>query len=225
MTGNTGCGCGKQDGSRGVETCGDNFVVAITAPSGAGKTTVIKRLLELDDRLEYSVSVTTRAPRQDEAEGREYFFLRPEQFRAHLEAGELAEWAEVHGNLYGTLKSRVQEILGRGRHVVMDIDVQGAEQLSRSYPLGVYIFLLPPSMEELKRRLGGRGTEAPAALDVRLRNAVQEIGRMPKFDYLVVNDDLERSVEHVRSIITAEERRIKRLPDPHAIIRGYTSGQ
>ncbi|MCE5270747.1 guanylate kinase [bacterium] len=195
------------------------LVIVITAPSGAGKTTVIRRLLESDSRLHYSVSATTRPRRDREVEGKDYFFLAEGEFRQRLEAGEFAEWAVVHDHLYGTLKSQIEQNLSAGRHVVMDVDVQGAEQLRHTCRAGVFIYLAPPSMEELERRLRSRGTEDPATLERRLANAREEIRRLPYFDYLVLNDDLERSVAAVRAIIEAEEHRVKRLADPYAVVR------
>ncbi len=215
----TECGIQSVDKQAGERQSGPpRLVIVITAPSGAGKTTVIRRLLETDSRLHYSVSVTTRPRRENEVHGRDYFFLSEAEFRKHLDAGEFAEWAVVHDHLYGTLKSQIEENLAAGRHVVMDVDVQGAEQLRHTCRAGVFIYLAPPSLAELERRLRERGTEDPAALERRLTNAREELRRLPRFDYLVLNDDLERSVSSVRAIIEAEEHRIERL-DPHAVVR------
>ncbi|MBN2288990.1 MAG: guanylate kinase [Candidatus Glassbacteria bacterium] len=197
------------------------FIVVITAPSGAGKTTVIKRLLETNTGLSYSISATTRERRAEEEDGRDYYFLSEGEFRKKIDAGEFAEWAEVHGSFYGTLRSQVEQKLTGGSHLLMDVDVQGARQLKNSYRDGVYIFLIPPSMQELKRRLVKRHTEDKHHLEVRLKNAVKEIASFPDFGYLVVNDHLEQTVEEVLQVIRAEELKTNRLSDPAGIAKLY----
>ena len=197
------------------------FIVALIAPSGAGKTTVIKRLLEVDPSLSYSVSVTTRERRANEVDGRDYFFLSESEFRKKLTGNKFAEWAEVHGAFYGTLRSQIEQKLAENFHVLMDVDVQGAKQLKINYPQGVYIFLIPPSMEELKRRLIARGTEDEHSLEVRLKNAAKEISSFPDFGYLVVTDYPEPAVEKILNIIRAEELKMSRLSDPAALARFY----
>jgi guanylate kinase len=197
------------------------FIIVITAPSGAGKTTVIRRLVAADNSLYYSISATTRPRREGETDGRDYFFLTDRDFRQRLDSGQFAEWAEVHGHLYGTLKSQIEETLAGGRHVVMDVDVQGAESLRRVYPDGVYVYLIPPSMGELRRRLVSRGTEDEESLARRLKNSMDEIRKIPSFDYLVVNDSLDLACREIGRIIRSEELRVSRLPEPSRLVKAY----
>jgi guanylate kinase len=190
------------------------FPIILSAPSGGGKTTIAKTLLSRRQDLGYSVSCTTRAPRTTEVPGRDYYFLSRPDFLAKREEGAFAESAVVHGNLYGTLRSEVERVLATGRHVVMDIDVQGAVQFMRAFPHSVTIFILPPSAEVLLDRLRARETESAAQLAVRLQSALQELQQVAEYEYIVVNDDLERAVSSVESIIDAEtvsRERVKNL--------------
>lgn len=181
------------------------FPVVLSAPSGGGKTTIARALLaRRPEELGYSVSCTTRSPRRGERDGRDYYFLSRAEFLRRRAAGEFAESAEVHGNLYGTLKSEIERVLRTGKHVVMDIDVQGATQLVRAFPQTVTIFVLPPSGDVLLDRLRGRGTESPAQLLARLQSALQELQAVDEYEYVIVNDDLEQAVQRVASIIDAE---------------------
>ena len=187
------------------------FPVILSAPSGAGKTSIARRLLEQRTDLGYSVSCTTRGMRPGEVDGRDYHFLSPETFRAAAEAGEFAEWAEVHGQYYGTRRREVEAVLASGRHCLMDIDVQGARQFAVAFPETVLVFVLPPSGEVLLQRLQGRGSEDTARLLVRLRNAKAEIADVGRYHYVVVNDDLARATERVGAIIDAEAVRHDRV--------------
>jgi guanylate kinase len=190
------------------------FPIILSAPSGGGKTTIAKTLLSRRQDLGYSVSCTTRAPRATEVDGRDYYFISRADFLSKREDGAFAESAVVHGNLYGTLKSEVERVLGTGRHVVMDIDVQGAVQFMRAFPQTVTIFILPPSAEVLLERLRARQTESAAQLAARLQSALQELQQVAEYEYIVVNDDLERAVSSVESIIDAEtvsRERVKNL--------------
>lgn len=180
------------------------FPVILSAPSGGGKTTIAKALLARRPDLGYSVSCTTRAPRPGEVPGRDYYFMTRAEFLAERERGAFAESAEVHGNLYGTRRAEVERVLGGGQHVVMDIDVQGAVQFKRAFPQSVTIFVLPPSGEVLLDRLRARKTESPAQLAARLQSALQELQQVDEYEYVVVNDELERAVASVSSIIDAE---------------------
>ena len=157
------------------------FPVILSAPSGGGKTTIARMLLGKRPDLGYSVSCTTRAPRQGEVPGRDYYFMSRAEFIAKREQGEFAESAEVHGNLYGTLQAEVKRVMSGGQHVVMDIDVQGAVQFVRAFPLSVTIFILPPSAEVLLERLRGRKTESPAQLAARLQSALQELQQVDEY--------------------------------------------
>ena len=190
------------------------FPVILSAPSGGGKTTIARTLLARRPDLGYSVSCTTRTPRPGEQHGRDYYFLSRSEFLAERERGAFAESAEVHGNLYGTLRAEVERVLASGRHVVMDIDPQGARQFLRSFPQTVTIFILPPSAEVLLERLRARKTESPAQLAARLQSALQELQQVGEYEYVVVNDELERAVSSVESIVDAEvvsRERVKNL--------------
>jgi guanylate kinase len=180
------------------------FPIILSSPSGGGKTTLARLLKARRSDVGYSVSCTTRSPREGEIDGRDYYFLSQEQFRERVAQRAFAEWAEVHGNLYGTLRSEVERVLESGRHVVMDIDVQGARQFLDAYPSSVLIFLLPPSVDALITRLTARRTEDGETLVRRLRNARDEMREIMLYRYVVVNDDLERAYAQVSAVIDAE---------------------
>ncbi|MBA3671766.1 MAG: guanylate kinase [Gemmatimonadaceae bacterium] len=190
------------------------FPVILSSPSGGGKTSIAHGLLARRSDLGYSVSCTTRAPRDGEQHGRDYYFLSRSEFLAEQEQGGFAEWAQVHENLYGTLRREVDRLLSEGRHVVMDIDVQGATQFVRTFPQSVTVFVLPPSAEVLLDRLRSRKTETATQLAARLQSALLELQRVDEYEYVVVNDDLERAVSSVCSIVDAEivsRERVKNL--------------
>jgi guanylate kinase len=193
------------------------FVVVISGPSGAGKSSFVKELLRRNGGdLIYSVSATTRARRPHEAEGKDYFYLTRGEFQRRVDAGEFVEWAEVHGEWYGTLRSQTEKVLQSGRNVLLDIDVQGGRAVRRVYADGVFIFVLPPSMEDLEERLRARATDSEDRIKLRLENARREIALMREYDYAVVNDDLETATHRVLAIVEAERcrasRRIDALP-------------
>ncbi len=190
-----------------------SFPLILSAPSGGGKTTIARQLLGRRSDMGYSVSATTRPMRAGEVDGRDYHFLTRDEFMERVGKGEFAEWAEVHGNLYGTLRSEVEGMLDRGQHVVMDIDVQGAEQFRRAFPDSVLVFLLPPSAAVLVSRLAGRRTEGAEALRTRLTTAIRELEALPMYDYVVVNDDLEVAIARVSAIVDAEAARRTRALD------------
>ncbi len=189
-------------------------LLVISAPSGAGKTTLLKRILADTPGIGFSVSHTTRQPRPGEREGVEYHFVDQEEFLRLREAGDFLEWAEVHGNFYGTSRSAVQKALERGEDILLDIDVQGARQLRDAGEVpGVFIFIAPPSARALEQRLKDRNTDDPGVIALRLENARQEMKEADWYDYLVVNDILEEAEKVMRAIITAERCRHRRHPD------------
>jgi len=187
------------------------FPVILSSPSGGGKTSIAKALLARRQDIGYSVSCTTRAPRAGEVNGKDYYFLTEQEFVARRAKGDFAESAQVHGLWYGTLRSEVEKVLGSGKHVILDIDVQGAAQFRRSFPQAVLVFVLPPSGESLLERLRERGTENAAQLTRRLQSAIAELKAVPEYQYVVINDELERAVQRVAGIIDAETMRRERL--------------
>jgi len=187
------------------------FPVILSSPSGGGKTTIARELLRRRKDLGYSVSCTTRTPRPGEVEGKDYYFLSRAEFERRRDRGEFAESAQVHGNMYGTLRSEVERVLGSGRHVIMDIDVQGAQQFCRVFPMSVTVFVLPPSADVLLERLHHRQTESNDELVWRLQSALQELQAVDLYQYVVVNDDLEKAVYNVLAIVDAEVSRRERV--------------
>jgi guanylate kinase len=179
-------------------------LIVLSGPSGVGKDTVLRSLFDLDPHLRYSVSYTTRAPRPGEVDGVSYSFVDPATFTRMVEAGEFLEWARVHGNLYGTSLRRVREHLGRGEDVVLKIDVQGAAQLrGRVGGEAVFIFLLPPSLEELRERLRARDSESGESLAQRDADAVRELAEAERYDHRVVNDEVERAAREILALVAA----------------------
>jgi guanylate kinase len=182
-------------------------LVVVSGPSGAGKSTVIGHLLKRRDDISFSVSATTRAPRPGETEGVSYFFLSRAEFDALVAQGELLEHAEYAGNCYGTPKAPVAEKLRQGRTVILDIEVQGAAQVKEAMPEAVLVFLTPPGIEELERRLRGRGTDTEEKIRLRLETARREYKLAPRYDYIVINDIAEEAAAELDAIITAEKCR------------------
>lgn len=193
-----------------MNDCG--MLVVVAGPSGAGKTTLAKHLVDKIPDTRFSVSCTTRPRRGNEREGRDYHFLSEKEFERLREEGYFLEWARVHGRLYGTPGEWVRERLREGLNVVLDIDVQGALQVRERHPAAVLVFVLPPSVEKLRGRLTGRGTDTDEEVERRMTAAVEEVGWAPAFDYLVVNDDLEKARRQVESVMISEGLRTSRLP-------------
>jgi guanylate kinase len=185
-----------------MEYPGNLFVVA--APSGAGKSSLVKSLLELDSHLVVSISHTTRQPRGQEQDGREYHFIDEAQFRRMVAAGEFFEWAEVHGNLYGTSRAEVQSQVAGGQDVVLEIDWQGALQIKRLFPNAVLIFILPPSYEELNQRLNRRGEDPPEVIRHRLVNARHEVAQAKHFDFVIINALFETAVFDLKTVVHSQ---------------------
>jgi guanylate kinase len=187
---------------------GTLFVVS--SPSGGGKGTIIRHVLDEVPNLSYSVSFTTRAPRPGEVDGREYFFVSRLVFGEMIAAGEFLEWANVHGNLYGTGRRQIAAETAAGLDIVLEVDVQGAASVRQLLMDSVSIFILPPSYEVLRERLIARGTDSPEELEVRLRNAPEELRQYSAFDYVIINDEIERAAGQLASIIYAERARCMR---------------
>lgn len=184
---------------------GKLFVVS--APSGAGKTTLCTRLLGRFESIGYSISYTTRTPRHDETDTEDYYFVSEDQFKQMIENDEFLEWAQVHNNYYGTSKARVEEILGTGRDVLLDIDPKGARQLREKLDYGIYIFITAPSIEDLRIRLINRRTENDDIMKLRLNNAREEIQHFGEYDYVIVNREINKATAELESIYIAEHLR------------------
>ncbi len=192
-----------------VEREGTIFI--LSAPSGAGKTTLISRLLKIFPEMRLSVSYTTRSRRPGEVHGRDYFFVGQKKFAAMRAGGRFAEWARVHGALYGTPRSPLDRGVQGGRDILLDIDVQGARKIRKQYPRAVSIFLLPPSWQELEKRLARRGTDRRENIRRRLENARREIRAIMRYDYFLVNREIGEALASLRSIVVAERQRISRV--------------
>ena len=187
---------------------GTLFVVS--SPSGGGKGTIIEHVLEKVENLSYSVSYTTRAPRSKEVAGREYFFVSRDTFEEMIAAGEFLEWACVHGNFYGTAKNQILEQTAVGADIILELDVQGAAKVRQLLMDSVSVFILPPSYEVLKQRLIARGTDSAEELAIRLRRAPEELREYSNFDYVIINDEVEKAARQLASIIYAERARCMR---------------
>lgn len=184
---------------------GNIFVVA--APSGAGKSSLVKALMELDSAVQPSVSHTTRPPRGQEKHGREYFFASHPEFDAMVEAEAFVEWAHVHGQRYGTSKKAIEERIAQGADVILEIDFQGALQIRKTFANAVMIFILPPSWEELRSRLERRGEDSAAIIELRLQNAAEEMARAGEFDFVIINEVFERALFDLKAIVHAQRLR------------------
>jgi guanylate kinase len=191
-------------------TASRGTLFVVSSPSGGGKGTIIRHVLDVVDNLRYSVSYTTRAPRPGEVDGREYFFINRETFAEMVAAGEFLESACVHGNLYGTAKNQIIEETAAGADLILEVDVQGAASVRQLLMDSVSIFILPPSYEVLRQRLIARGTDSPEELELRLRNAPEELKQYSAFDYVIINDEIDRAVGQLASIINAERARCMR---------------
>lgn len=192
------------------------LLCVVSGPSGAGKTTICRRLAETDPNVTYTVSCTTRAPREGEVDGVDYHFLIIEEFESRIEAGEFLEYARVHGRLYGTLVSSVTESLLAGKDVVMDLDVQGGELIRQCQDALIVqcrldVFIMPPDPDEIRKRLQGRGTESQENFELRMRNALEEMEHWPNYEYLILSADREEDFASFQSIIRSERMRVSRL--------------
>lgn len=181
---------------------GNLFVVA--APSGAGKSSLVKGLLDIDPNIRSSVSHTTRPPRGQEKNGREYFFVSPQEFDAMVQADAFVEWAHVHSQRYGTSKKAIEERIAQGADVILEIDFQGALQIKQIFANAATIFILPPSWEELRARLEGRGEDPPDVIELRLKNAAVEVAQAPKFDFVIINESFDRALFDLQAIVHSQ---------------------
>ncbi|WP_243021015.1 guanylate kinase [Simplicispira sedimenti] len=185
-----------------MEYPGNLFVVA--APSGAGKSSLVKALMELDSQVRASVSHTTRAPRGQEKHGREYYFASDAEFDAMVASDAFVEWAHVHGRRYGTSKKAIEERIAQGNDVILEIDYQGALQVKQTFANAVLIFILPPSWEELRSRLERRGEDSAEVIELRLKNAAEEMAQVHKFDFVIINELFERALFDMKAIVHAQ---------------------
>jgi guanylate kinase len=199
-----------------LEKKGKGSIFIVSAPSGTGKTTLCKQVIRKVDNIRPSVSFATRQPRSGEIPDEDYCFVSEEEFRAMVDRGDFVEWARVHGNFYGTSRHKLEELIGAGYDVLLDIDTQGAQQIRKSFDNAVYIFILPPSMKELKHRLEGRMSNSAEDMNRRLERAVDEMREYKMYDYVIVNDIIETSLKKLEAIIISERLRSSKI-DPHWI--------
>lgn len=186
------------------------LLLVVSGPSGAGKGTICKAFLEKNKNVKLSISVTTRSPREGEVEGVNYFFVTKEKFKGMIDNGELLEHAQIYDNFYGTPKAAILENLEQGYDVLLEIEMQGAKQIKEVYPEGVFIFILPPSLDELKSRIVGRGTETEEQINKRFGSAFEEICQIENYDYFIVNKDIDQSAKELSDMISAEKNKVHR---------------
>ncbi len=189
-------------------------LIVLSGPSGAGKGTICNELLKQVDTLSLSISMTTRSPRGNEVDGKDYYFVTKEQFEEDIKKGNFLEYAKVHGdNYYGTPKRKVEESLASGKDIILEIDIQGALEVKEKMEESIFIFIMPPSMRELKDRLIKRNTESKDKIIERFKNAYKEINEVTKYNYIVINDEIQNAVDKVKAIILAEKCRVDRIED------------
>lgn len=189
------------------------LLIILSGPSGAGKSTIHKEMLKRSEDIAFSISMTTREPRDGEVDGEDYYFVSEEKFKEEIEMGSFLEYAKVHGNYYGTLKDVVNKDLDNGKDVILEIDIQGAINVKEIVPDGIFIFIMPPTMKELRDRLINRETESKEKVIERFTNAYKEINEIKKYNYIVINDDLEKAVNKVMSILISEKCKVERIEE------------
>ncbi len=189
----------------------EGMFIAVTGPSGSGKTSVCKALLEMFPQLRFSVSLTTRPPRPTEVDGRDYHFVSEAEFHDRIRRGDLIEWAENYGQLYGTSRENMEHTLREGRDLLLDVDTRGARALKKVWPGGIFVFVVPPSIEVLEKRLRSRGSETEETIRRRFENALTEIREIVWYDYVVLNDELDAAIDRLRAIYVAEKCRRERM--------------
>ena len=202
----------------------NGLIVVVSAPSGAGKTSVVSGVLNKHPDIVFSVSVTTRVPREGEKEGIDYYFITDEEFDRLIKSGDFAEWAVVYSHRYGTLKRTIQENMDEGRTILLDTDTVGAFNIKKHFPESVLIFIAPPSLETLRERLQNRNTEKQDWINKRIEAVPQEIKRMPEYDYIVVNDKLTEAISQVEAIILAERHKSERMTHSLTLWREFING-
>ena len=186
------------------------MIIIVSAPSGAGKTSICDALIKSDKNIIYSVSTTTREPRKGEKNGREYFFVNDSEFKKMVKTNMFVEWAKVHDHFYGTSKKVLEQTINKGKDILLDIDVQGAVKIKKQYKEALMIFITTPSLKVLKERLIKRNKDSMTVIKRRIENAKKELTYLPKYDYLILNDKLDKSIQEVKSVICAERLSIKR---------------
>jgi len=191
----------------------EGLFIVVSAPSGSGKTSICREILKMFPDLRFSVSYTTRKPRPSEIDGQDYHFVSEAEFKEGIQRGDFAEWTENYGNFYGTSKKAMTAFLNQGNDLILDVESAGAKALKDCFGPGVFIFILPPSLDELKARLRGRGSESDEAMQKRLRNALNEIKGIDLYDYVIFNDNLEEAIDRFKSIYIAEKCRRERLQE------------
>lgn len=189
----------------------EGLMVVVSSPSGAGRTTIVRRVVPQDETIRYSTSVTTRPKRFGEKEGKDYFFVSEKEFKQRVERGEFVEWAEVHGFMYATPRAPVVQVIQQGGFIILDIDVQGTMRVKEEFPDCVTVFIAPPSLENLEQRLRNRGTDSEELIRRKLQDALREVAKIPGYDYLIINDDLDTAVRQLQAVLEAERCRTKRV--------------
>ena len=189
----------------------EGLYIVVSAPSGTGKTSILREMMKMCPNMFFSISYTTRPPRPGEKDGKDYYFISEETFRERIAQGEFAEWEENYGALYGTSVRTMKEFLEKGFDLILDIESRGAKALKKNYPDGVFVFILPPSIDELKKRLNRRGGESEQIIEKRTKKALDEIKEMIWYDYIIINDRIDASVDTLKSIYVAEKSRRERM--------------